>query len=124
MPELAEQFEINPAAVVIVGTGDNPAASIPTGCLGRRYPVFSMGTSGVLMFPREYLDYNAKGKNILFGFDRKHQNILVQGAVQSCGSSFSWWNLDILENKSFQQIDSMFEMTDWEKAEFSSIHIG
>lgn len=109
-PELAERFGINEQTVVIVGTGDNPAASIPTGCLGNNYPVFSMGTSGVLMFPREKLDYTAKGKNILFGFDREHCNILVQGVVQSCGSTFSWWNIDIMENDGFKQIDSMFDM--------------
>lgn len=109
-PELAERFGINEQAVVIVGTGDNPAASIPTGCLGKNYPVFSMGTSGVLMFPRERLDYTAKGKNILFGFDREHCNILVQGVVQSCGSTFSWWNIDIMENEGFGQIDSLFDI--------------
>ena len=62
------------------------------------------------MFPREKLDYAAKGKNILFGFDREHCNILVQGVVQSCGSTFSWWNIGIMENKGFKQIDSMFDM--------------
>ncbi len=110
LPELAERFHMNPETVVIVGTGDNPAASIPTGCLGRRYPVFSMGTSGVLMFPREDLDYKAKGKNILFGFDREHCNILVQGVIQSCGSSFSWWNLNIMENEDYRHVDSMFDL--------------
>jgi len=109
LPELAERFGLNPDTKVIVGTGDNPAASIPTGCLGKHYPVFSMGTSGVLMFPRENLDYTAKGKNILFGFDREHCNILVQGVVQSCGSSFGWWNLDIMESNGFNHIDSMFD---------------
>lgn len=109
LPEVAEQFGLNPRTVVIVGTGDNPAASIPTGCLGKNEPVFSMGTSGVLMFRRDKLDYTAKGKNILFGFDRKHCNILVQGAIQSCGSSFSWWNLDIMERKDYGDIDSRFD---------------
>lgn len=108
-PELARKFGIGPSTVVIVGTGDNPAASIPTGCLGKNDPVFSMGTSGVLMFPRKDLDYDAKGKNILFGFDREHCNILVQGVVQSCGSTFSWWNLDIMKNKNFLHIDAMFD---------------
>lgn len=107
-PELAERFGLNPETVVLVGTGDNPAASIPTGCLGKKYPVFSMGTSGVLMFPRKKLDYEAKGKNILFGFDREHCNILVQGAVQSCGSTFSWWNMEIMENNGFD-VDPMFD---------------
>ena len=107
LPELADRFHINSDAVVIVGTGDNPAASIPTGCLGRQYPVFSMGTSGVLMFPRKTLDYTAKGKNILFGFDRENCNILVQGVVQSCGSTLSWWKQGILESTDFSQIDIM-----------------
>lgn len=108
-PELSKRFRIHPEAVVIVGTGDNPAASIPTGCLGKNYPVFSMGTSGVLMFPRENLDYTAKGKNILFGFDREHCNILVQGVVQSCGSTFSWWNIDIMESEGYK-VDSLFDV--------------
>ena len=64
LPQVAEQFGISPKTIVIVGTGDNPAASIPTGCLGKNEPVFSMGTSGVLMFRRDKLDYRAKGKNI------------------------------------------------------------
>lgn len=110
LPALAARFGLSPTVKVIVGTGDNPAASIPTGCLGRQYPVFSMGTSGVLMFPRQTLDYTAKGKNILFGFDREHCHILVQGVVQSCGSTFSWWNLGILQNKNFDQIDSLFDV--------------
>lgn len=109
-PELAKRFGINPSAAVIVGTGDNPAASIPTGCLGKNYPVFSMGTSGVLMFPRETLDYQAKGKNILFGFDRKHSNILVQGVIQSCGSTYHWWNIDIMKHDGFEHIDSLYDI--------------
>lgn len=109
LPELAKRFGIDQNAVVIVGTGDNPASSIPTGCLGKNDPVFSMGTSGVLMFPRKKLDYEAKGKNILFGFDREHCHILVQGAIQSCGSTYHWWNIDIMENDGFEEIDSWYD---------------
>lgn len=76
---IAEQFGLNPKTKVIVGTGDNPAAAIPTGCLGSEYPVFSLGTSGVLMFPREAPDFDAKGKNILFSFDGEKCYTMVQG---------------------------------------------
>lgn len=96
LPEISSRFGLRPEVNVIVGTGDNPAASIPTGCLGCNYPVFSLGTSGVLMFPRQAPDFNAKGKNILFSFDGKTLNTLVQGVVQSCGSGYSWWNQGIL----------------------------
>lgn len=96
LPAIAAQFHLNPETKVITGTGDNPAAAIPTGCLGRGYPVFSMGTSGVLMFPRETPDFNAKGKNILFSFDGKICYTMVQGVIQSCGSGYNWWNRDII----------------------------
>ncbi|MCD8050395.1 MAG: xylulokinase [Clostridiales bacterium] len=97
LTEIAARFGLRPDVKVIVGTGDNPAASIPTGCLGRGYPVFSLGTSGVLMFPRTSPDFEAKGKNILFSFDSSTFYTLVQGVVQSCGSGYNWWNRDILQ---------------------------
>ena len=96
-PTIAARFGLRTAVKVIAGTGDNPAASIPTGCLGCDYPVFSLGTSGVLMFSREAPDFQAKGKNVLFSFDGKTVHTLVQGVVQSCGSGYSWWNQGILQ---------------------------
>ena len=68
---------------MLTGTGDNPATAISTGCLGRGYPVISLGTSGVFMMPVAELKDNAKGKMILFSFDNKSYSYLVQGAVQS-----------------------------------------
>lgn len=99
LPEIASRFGLRCGVKVISGTGDNPAASIPTGCLGLNYPVFSLGTSGVLMFPREVPDFQAKGKNVLFSFDGKTVHTLVQGVVQSCGSGYSWWNSSILKQE-------------------------
>lgn len=96
LPQVAARFSLSPQVRVIAGTGDNPAASLPTGCLGAQYPVFSLGTSGVLMFPRQRPDFQAKGKNILFSFDGATFYTLVQGVIQSCGSGYSWWNTDIL----------------------------
>lgn len=99
LPNVAARFGLRNDVKVIAGTGDNPAASIPTGCLGCQYPVLSLGTSGVLMFPRRAPDFEAKGKNILFSFDSKTFYTLVQGVVQSCGSGYSWWNRNILNQK-------------------------
>ena len=109
LPEIASHFHLNPNAVVITGTGDNPAAAIPTGCLGRGYPVFSMGTSGVLMYPKETPDFDAKGKNILFSFDGKTFHTIVQGVIQSCGSGYSWWNRDIL-CQDFREADKEIDL--------------
>lgn len=99
LPEIAARFGLDSNTKVLVGTGDNPAASIPTGCLGSQYPVFSLGTSGVLMFPRTVPDFAAKGKNILFSFDSQTFYTLVQGVIQSCGSGYSWWNSIVLQQE-------------------------
>ena len=69
--EAAQKFGLRKDVKVIVGTGDNPAAAITTGCLGHGYPVISLGTSGVLMLRRQNLNFDTRGKNILLSFDNK-----------------------------------------------------
>lgn len=98
-----EKFRFSGQVKVLVGTGDNPAAAISTGCFVKKYPVLSLGTSGVLMYAREEPDFGVKGKNILFSLYGKEQMILVQGSVQSCGSSISWWMNQVLETTDFQK---------------------
>jgi xylulokinase len=99
--EWVEKLGLCPEVTVTVGTGDNPAAAISTGCFTGKYPVLSFGTSGVLMIPKEEVDLNAKGKNILFSVDGKEIQVLVQGVVQSCGSSFAWWMKNVLNTTDF-----------------------
>lgn len=99
--EWCEKYNFRPGVKVIVGAGDNPAAAIATGCFSGKYPVLSLGTSGVLMYPKEEINFDTKGKNIMFSFDQKEIQILVQGVVQSCGSSMNWWIRDILESDDY-----------------------
>lgn len=109
LPELAERCGLPADCKVIIGTGDNPAASIPTGCLGSGWPVLSLGTSGVLMFPRSEPDFEARGKNILFAFldasDQTPVYTLTQGVIQSCGSGYNWIIRQILEIEDFSGAD-------------------
>jgi len=98
-----KKYHLNSNVNVIVGTGDNPAAAIATGCLSKNYPVLSLGTSDVLMFPREHIALQAKGKNILFSIDGKQISVLVQGVVQSCGNSLSWWIEKIQQTKDYDK---------------------
>lgn len=83
--EWQEEFHLKQSVKVLTGTGDNPAAAIATGCFAKEYPVLSLGTSGVLMYPKKKIDFKAKGKNILFSMDGKNVLILVQGVVQYNG---------------------------------------
>lgn len=99
--EWRERYGLRDHVRALTGTGDNPAAAISTGCFVEGYPVLSLGTSGVFMYPRKDLDLTAKGKNILFSMDGKDVFILVQGVVQSTGSSLSWWIKNVLNTPDF-----------------------
>lgn len=101
--EWQKKYSFKTDVKVITGTGDNPAAAIATGCFFGKYPVLSLGTSGVLMFPKDKIELGAKGKNILFSFDGKNIMVLVQGVVQSCGSTVSWWMDKILNTKDYDE---------------------
>ena len=56
LPEIRGMFGWDERVCVITGTGDNPATALSTGCLDGGYPVLSLGTSGVLMFPVKKLE--------------------------------------------------------------------
>lgn len=101
LPKYQEKYGLSKQTKVIVGTGDNPAAAICTGCLTERIPVLSLGTSGVLMFLKEKITFQDKGKNILFSIDGKQISVLVQGVVQSCGNSLSWWIEKVQQTKDY-----------------------
>lgn len=92
---------------VIVGTGDNPATTISTGCLGQGVPFISLGTSGILMLQAPHPHREAKEKKILNSLDNRHFQYLVQGALQSNGTAYEWWNRRILQIDDLSQIDDM-----------------
>ena len=108
--DIAERFSLDREICVLTGTGDNPATAISTGCLGRGYPVISLGTSGVLMMPVPEIKEGAKGKMILFSFDGKSCFYLLQGVVQSSGSTFDWWVKGIMGEEDFSGIDRLIQL--------------
>ena len=105
LPELARALGLPEDVKVIAGTGDNPATAISTGCLGGGYPILSLGTSGVLMFPVAAMGDAARGKLILCSLDGKNFSYLVQGVVQSTGESISWWTRKVLGVRDFGTLD-------------------
>lgn len=90
--EFQRKLSLPDGVEVITGTGDNPATVISTGGYWSRYPVLSLGTSGVItrIFAGEQA--NCYGKKILFAFHKGKCSVLEQGAIQSCGSTYDWWN--------------------------------
>lgn len=107
LPDLAREFNLPVNVNVIVGTGDNPATAISTGCIGNGYPVLSLGTSGVITFPLKSFNDYKKGKVILFSNDSKIFSFLIQGVVQSTGESINWWLRKILGFQDFGTLDNL-----------------
>lgn len=91
LPEVACELALPGGVVVLRGTGDNPAAAIPTGCLSEGRIVLSLGTSGVLTYRGATATGLEHGKAILVSLDGADPVVLVQGVVQSCGEAYAWW---------------------------------
>ena len=115
--EIAQKLGLNKDVKIIVGTGDNPAAAVATGCLEYMYPVLSLGTSGVLVVTKNNLDLKSKGKNILFSIDGEKIHILKQGVVQSVGSTLNWLIRDIFETNDFDKYTTIANDEDLGKNE-------
>lgn len=98
------EFMLPSDVKIIAGTGDNPAAAAAAGSLRHRYPVLSIGTSGVLVLPRSELPGKMNGKRILYSADGRRIDNLVQGAVQSAGGSLDWYVKKILQIDDFNEL--------------------
>lgn len=105
--ELAGELGINNDVFVLYGTGDNPATAISTGCLGKGYPVISLGTSGILMMPFSKMEPGAKGKRILLSLEENEFQYLVQGAVQSTGNTLDWWIKNIYGESDYSAVNAL-----------------
>lgn len=110
LPEIAACLGLPAGVQVIAGTGDNPATAISTGCLGQKYPVLSLGTSGVLMMPVDTIEEVAKGKVILYSSDAQKFSYLIQGVVQSTGESVNWWSRKILGVQNYESLTAKLNL--------------
>lgn len=102
--EAASETGLPEGALIVRGTGDNPAAAIPTGCLSLGMPVISLGTSGVLMYAYDGVAMPRAGKPVLVRAGGTLKT-LVQLSLRSCGSNREWWDKSILRATSFELED-------------------
>lgn len=96
-PGIAEELGISEEVEVIVGTGDNPATAISTGCLGLGYPVVSLGTSGVFMMPIDKPESQTKERKFYFPLMIKNSSTLCRVlfnvmAIHLTGGTKTSWN--------------------------------
>ncbi|SEO78136.1 xylulokinase [Propionispora vibrioides] len=94
--ELASMLGMRKNVKVVVGTGDNPAATISAGGIDIDYPVISLGTSGVICVPCKQANFSGRAKNILFSIADDTVINLLQGVVQASASCNKWLMENVL----------------------------
>lgn len=95
-------------AIIVRGTGDNPAAAICTGCLLLGVPTISLGTSGVLMYATDGVHMPDVGKPVLFKWSAGLRT-LTQLSARSCGGAKEWWYGEILQTDTYDLEDKGVE---------------
>ncbi|MDD7447281.1 MAG: FGGY family carbohydrate kinase [Clostridiales bacterium] len=113
LPALAAELGLPETVRIITGTGDNPAASIATGCLIGNYPTISIGTSGVIVFPQKTVDLTTRFKKVLLSLNGKEFRAIVQGTVQSAGNCLSWLVRNILHENDYDVLKSVDRAEDF-----------
>ncbi len=104
----ATEMGIPKGVPIVRGTGDNPAASLCTGCLIDGCPTVSLGTSGVLMYARDGVCFPGAGKPVLFSWG-DNLKTLVQLSVRTCGGAKEWLYGKILRTDSYDIEDKTVE---------------
>ena len=102
--QASRETGIPEGAIIVRGTGDNPAAAICTGCLTEGIPTVSLGTSGVLMYSIEGVNFPEVGKPVLFKWGNRLKT-QTQLSMRSCGGAKEWLYGQILETDSYDLED-------------------
>lgn len=115
--EIAAELGLNNDVKIIVGTGDNPASYVSSGQFPNGDLLLSIGTSGIVMYLKNDVEWKSRGKRILFSTDGNTFYSLIQGAVQSAGISYKWWIHDILRSNDMNAEVDRIVLSDLKESE-------
>lgn len=101
--EMQSLLKIDTAIPVVVGTGDNVASALVSGCFENEQPLLSLGTSGVVVIPNRQHQLKPVGKNVVAKIKHEDQMIITQGTVQAGAKTNSWWVEKILHTEAFAE---------------------
>ena len=99
--DVAELFGF-PKVSVVAGAGDNAAAAIGTGTIGKGNCNISLGTSGTIFISAE--DFGVDKFNALHSFAHADGNYHLMGCMLSAASCNKWFMEDILCDHDYKTI--------------------
>ena len=88
-PEIAGELGLSPEVKIAAGAGDNAAAAVGTGIVGKGALNISLGTSGTLFIPSEC--FRMDEHNALHAFAHADGNYHLMGCMLSAASCNKWW---------------------------------
>ena len=99
LPELAIELGLSENVKIIIGAGDNAAAAIGTGAVGKGKCNISLGTSGTIFLSDD--KFTVDDKNALHSFCHADGGWHLMGCILSAASCRKWWLEDILGTKDY-----------------------
>ncbi|SFG20466.1 xylulokinase [Oribacterium sp. WCC10] len=93
-PEIADSFSMKHNVVIAAGAGDNAAAAVGTGTVGKNKCNISLGTSGTIFITSD--SFRVDTNNALHAFAHADGRFHLMGCMLSAASCNKWWMDNIL----------------------------
>ena len=99
LPKVAEELGLSTDVKVIAGAGDNAAAAVGTGTVGKGACNISLGTSGTLFISNDM--FGVDPNNALHSFAHADGHYHLMGCMLSAASCNKWWMDEILRDSDY-----------------------
>ena len=99
LPEIAKTLGLPESVVVCAGAGDNAAAAVGTGTVGKGGCNISLGTSGTIFISSD--QFGVDPHNALHSFAHADGGYHLMGCMLSAASCNKWWQEDILGTEDY-----------------------
>ena len=97
--EVAKELGLSTSVKVVAGAGDNAAAAVGTGTVGKGMCNLSIGTSGTIFITSD--TFTVDEKNALHSFDHADGGYHLMGCMLSAASCNKWWMDEILKSADY-----------------------
>ena len=105
--EASEILGISEKCIVAAGAGDNAAAAIGTGAVGKGKCNISLGTSGTIFITND--KYGVDENNALHSFAHSDGKFHLMGCMLSAASCNKWWMENILKSDDYNEEQSLIK---------------
>lgn len=108
-PEIAEELGISKDCIIAAGAGDNAAAAVGMGIVGKGGCNISLGTSGTIFISND--SFGVDANNALHSFDHADGGFHLMGCMLAAASCNKWFMEEILKTNDFKtEQDSIKEL--------------